>query len=122
MATTFSNTPGSNQSSLGLARTAETYEGDNGYCALVAEVDRTTEGVDGHQALLGQRQVEAFGQASALVQGSVGDETSPIHGRISSPSSGARIPSPEKVEIWLVTPGRRCIAATHANAPMLVTA
>jgi hypothetical protein len=31
MADTFSNTPGSNQSSLGLSRTAETYQGSNGY-------------------------------------------------------------------------------------------
>jgi hypothetical protein len=31
MADAFSNTPGSNQSSLGLSRTAETYEGSNGY-------------------------------------------------------------------------------------------
>jgi hypothetical protein len=31
MADTFSNTPNSNMSSLGLSRTAETYEGSNGY-------------------------------------------------------------------------------------------
>ncbi|HEY4223344.1 MAG TPA: murein L,D-transpeptidase catalytic domain family protein [Myxococcota bacterium] len=31
MATTFSNTSGSNQSSLGLIRTAETYDGEHGY-------------------------------------------------------------------------------------------
>ena len=31
MASTFSNTPGSNQSSLGLARFAETYQGSHGY-------------------------------------------------------------------------------------------
>ena len=31
MAAHFSNTPGSLQSSLGLSRTAETYDGNNGY-------------------------------------------------------------------------------------------
>ena len=36
---------------------------------------------------------------------------------ISSPSNGARRPSPAKVAIWLVTPGRRWSAATQANAP-----
>ena len=38
------------------------------------------------------------------------------------PSSGARRPSPAKVAIWLVTPGRRWSAATHAKAPRFMNA
>ena len=36
---------------------------------------------------------------------------------INAASSGARRPSPVNVEICDVTPGRRCSAATTANAP-----
>ena len=36
---------------------------------------------------------------------------------MSDPRTGARRPSPEKLAIWLVTPGRRWSAATQAKAP-----
>ncbi len=38
------------------------------------------------------------------------------------PRSGARRPRPAKLLIWLVTPGRRWSAATHAKAPRFMKA